>query len=274
MHKFHVQNRKDTKLEINGTFYIWTWTENSWSDLNLQIWPTSVQFSLSFVCFFSGHKKGHKGEKWHADESMRPASHRPLEEKEVWVWVRADFKGRSSAPLRSRTKALWQHVAWGFFSFFLKKDVFPHFVLFFCCCCLLSMASDLRVFWCPCATACLKYISRKKKNNRGGKKVGRTLFCIFGLKSQLSGKQSSDCLVCLWNIFSFSSVTHTHISVWEHVCVLLSSVAKVAGCPPQPDGVLCEFGAGAAPLQFSCHQLALTALMSLTRFWARQIPKI
>lgn len=161
-----------------------------------------------------------------------------------------------------------------FFSFFLKKDVFPHFVLFFCCCCLLSMASDLRVFWCPCATACLKYISRKKKNNRGGKKVGRTLFCIFGLKSQLSGKQSSDCLVCLWNIFSFSSVTHTHISVWEHVCVLLSSVAKVAGCPPQPDGVLCEFGAGAAPLQFSCHQLALTALMSLTRFWARQIPKI
>lgn len=217
MHKFHVQNRKDTKLEINGTFYIWTWTENSWSDLNLQIWPTSVQFSLSFVCFFSGHKKGHKGEKWHADESMRPASHRPLEEKEVWV--RADFKGRSSAPLRSRTKALWQHVAWGFFSFFLKKDVFPHFVLFFCCCCLLSMASDLRVFWCPCATACLKYISRKKKNNRGGKKVGRTLFCIFGLKSQLSGKQSSDCLVCLWNIFSFSSVTHTHISVWEHVCV-------------------------------------------------------
>lgn len=106
-----------------------------------------------------------------------------------------------------------------FFSFFLKKDVFPHFVLFFCCCCLLSMASDLRVFWCPCATACLKYISRKKKNNRGGKKVGRTLFCIFGLKSQLSGKQSSDCLVCLWNTFSFSSVTHTHISVWEHVCV-------------------------------------------------------
>lgn len=118
-----------------------------------------------------------------------------------------------------------------------------------------------------------KFVERKK-NNRGGKKVGRTLFCIFGLKSQLSGKQSSDCLVCLWNIFSFSSVTHTHISVWEHVCVLLSSVAKVAGCPPQPDGVLCEFGAGAAPLQFSCHQLALTALMSLTRFWARQIPKI
>lgn len=220
MHKFHVQNRKDTKLEINGTFYIWTWTENSWSDLNLQIWPTSVQFSLSFVCFFSGHKKGHKGEKWHADESMRPASHRPLEEKEVWVWVRADFKGRSSAPLRSRTKALWQHVAWGFFfSFFWKKTFFLILFCFFAVVVfypwlLISEFSGVLVQ----LRALNKFLERKKIIE-GGKKVGRTLFCIFGLKSQLSGKQSSDCLVCLWNIFSFSSVTHTHISVWEHVCV-------------------------------------------------------
>lgn len=131
MHKFHVQNRKDTKLEINGTFYIWTWTENSWSDLNLQIWPTSVQFFVSLLFFFLVViKKGHKGKKWHADESMRPASHRPLEKKEVWGWVRADFKGRSSAPCWAGQRPCDNMLLEFFFLFFWKKETF--FLILFC----------------------------------------------------------------------------------------------------------------------------------------------
>lgn len=43
--------------------------------------------------------------------------------------------------------------------------------------------------------------------NESNYEVGRTVLCIFGLKSQLSGRQSVDCLVCVGYSFPHSSVT-------------------------------------------------------------------
>lgn len=93
-----------------------------------------------------------------------------------------------------------------------KKRIHCHFSLvYFCCLLLSSMASNLPADRTPCATAPHKYThlqrtksEETKKNNKRDQKlkkkesnceVGRTVLCIFGLESQLSGKQSVDCLV-------------------------------------------------------------------------------
>lgn len=75
-----------------------------------------------------------------------------------------------------------------------------------------SMASNLPAVRSPCATAPQKYTSTEQNQRKQEKKsnyvVGRTVLCIFGLKSQMSGKQSFDCLVCVGYSSPHSSVTY------------------------------------------------------------------
>lgn len=90
-----------------------------------------------------------------------------------------------------------------------KGDLLSLFLCFFF---VSSMASNLPVDRSPCATASDKYTCPKNKirgNRKKGSnsKVGRTVVCIFGLKSQLSGKHGVDCLVCVGYSSPHSSVT-------------------------------------------------------------------
>lgn len=130
------------------------------------------------------------------------------------------------------------------------------------------------------------FVQTTKLSGNGGRKkqesnseVGRTVLRIFGLKSQLSGKQSCDWFG--WNHFlppplqvSLINVC-TYASVRVCLCCLAQwqSRQEMLALRPQP-GRVCSCAVltwrgstgGAAPLHFSCHQLALTALTSLTRF--------
>lgn len=156
----------------------------------------------------------------------RPATHNPLRQ-EVGI---STFKNRlfveDVQPLSEWTEALWQCSARP-----KKGGLLFLFLLFlsllFCCLWLSSMASNFPVDRSPCATASHKYTYKRKKKKKSNSEGGRTVLCIFGLKSQLSGKQSVDCLVFVGSYSLPSSVADkrgsklfesARIRVWECVC--------------------------------------------------------